>query len=108
MRLLEHSGTYVASSVQPIARVIAGNDLAGCNGCAVAPAREVGAEAVATGLVQKVSALILSVNIAIRAVPGGQVIASGSVDLSGDDDVSWQRGAAWLVADRLLRPGRPG
>jgi len=105
MRLLQQSGGYVAVSTKPLASAIAENDLAGCDGCAVVLAREVGAQAVVTGVVQKVSDLIISMNIAIQAVPSGRLIAAGSVDLRGDNDQSWRRGAAWLVSHRLLGHG---
>lgn len=103
MQLLEKSGRYAALDTKPIARAIAENDLYGCDGCAVLLARQLGAQAVVTGLVQKVSALILDMSITIRAVPGGRVLAAGTAGLRGDNDLAWQRAAAWLVAHRLLQ-----
>lgn len=102
IRLLEKSGRYAAVDLAPIARAISENDFYGCAGCAVQLAREVHARAVVTGLVQKVSLLIVDMSITIRAVPGGSVIAAGSAGLRGDNDLAWQREAQWLVAHRLL------
>ncbi len=103
IRLLEKSGGYVPIDTRPIAREMAENDLYGCDGCAVALARQLDAEAVVTGLVQKVSLLIVDMNITIRAVPSGRVIAAGTAGLRGDNDLAWERAAAWLVAHRLLQ-----
>ncbi|MGH7101389.1 MAG: DUF3280 domain-containing protein [Acetobacteraceae bacterium] len=102
IRMLEKSGEYAPVDLAPIARAITQNDFYGCAGCAVQLAGEVHAKAVVTGLVQKISLLIVDMSITIRAVPGGRVIAAGSAGLRGDNDLAWQRAAAWLVAYRLL------
>ncbi len=103
-KLLVRSGDYEAVDTAPIARAIAENDLVGCAGCAVSLARQLGAEAVLTGWVQKVSDLIINMTIVIRSVPGGQMIAAGNASLRGDTDIAWERAASWLVAHRLLPP----
>jgi hypothetical protein len=69
-----------------------------CNGCELDLARELGAEVVATGTVQKVSNLILNMNLVLKDVPTGAVLSGGSVDIRGNADESWRRGL-----DRLLR-----
>ncbi|MGH7071916.1 MAG: DUF3280 domain-containing protein [Acetobacteraceae bacterium] len=101
-RLLVRSGAYVAVDTTSIARAIAENDFQGCDGCAVALARQVGAAAVVTGSVQKVSDLILDMNVVIRDASTGRVIAAGTAGFRGDNDLAWMRAAAWLVRYRLL------
>ncbi|MDR3535877.1 MAG: DUF2380 domain-containing protein [Acetobacteraceae bacterium] len=54
-----------------------------------------------TGWVQKVSNLILNMNVVVRDVATGQTIAAGSVDIRGNTDESWSRALAYLVHNRL-------
>jgi hypothetical protein len=79
-------------------RIAASPQLHSCNGCELDLAREIGAELVATGTVQKVSNLILNMNLVLKDVPTGTVLSGGSVDIRGNVDESWRRGL-----DRLLR-----
>lgn len=74
-----------------------------CNGCDVAMARDLGAEYVMAGEVQKVSNLILNVNLVLRNVETGQVLRSGSVDIRGNTDESWQRGFRYLLRNVIFR-----
>jgi hypothetical protein len=105
-RLLVRSGDYTSVDTKSIASQIAENDLVGCADCAVSLARQIGAQAVLTGWVQKVSDLIIDMTIVIRSVGTGQMIAAGSASLRGDTDISWSRAASWLVTHRLLVPNR--
>ena len=76
-------------------------DLNSCNGCEREIARALGAERVLVGWVQKVSNLILNINIQIEDVATGSVILNKSVDLRGNTDDSWRRGIAYLVRDMV-------
>ena len=73
-----------------------------CNGCELELAKELGADLVALGWVQKVSNLILNVNMQIRDVDTGKLVKAGSVDIRGNTDESWRRGAVYLVDRRIL------
>jgi hypothetical protein len=55
--------------------------------------------------VQKVSNLILNINIYLRDVHTGRLIAAMSADLRGNTDESWSRATSYLVRNRLLAPG---
>jgi hypothetical protein len=77
-----------------------------CDGCELDMARKAGAMVSVIGWVQKVSNLILNINIVMRDVGTGQRIAAGSVDIRGDTDESWTRGLAFLLRNRIL--GGPG
>lgn len=72
-----------------------------CDGCEVDPAREAGADISVIGWVQKVSNLILNINIVIRDVATGQRIAAGSVDIRGDTDEAWKHGLSYLIHNRI-------
>jgi hypothetical protein len=60
-------------------------------------------------VVQKVSNLILSLNIYLRDARTGRLVTSMSADFRGNTDESWQRTASYLLRNRLLAPdyGRP-
>ncbi len=74
-----------------------------CNGCDVDLAQKLGAQVSVAAWVQKVSRLILNVNVTIRSVPGNRLLYGGSVDIRGDTDESWQRGLRYLVKDRMFQ-----
>jgi hypothetical protein len=76
-----------------------------CDGCEVDSARRAGATFSVIGWVQKVSALILNINIVMRDVATGQRIAAGSVDIRGDTDEAWTRGLSYLLRNRILGNG---
>ena len=73
-----------------------------CNGCEVDLARKADAKVSVIGWVQKVSDLILNINIVMRDVATGQRVAAGSVDIRGDTDKSWTRGLSYLLRNRIL------
>ena len=64
-------------------------------------AQRIGAELAITGTVQKVSNLILNMNIYVRDA----TIAAMSADMRGNTDETWSRTLNWLVHNRLLAPG---
>lgn len=75
----------------------------GCNGCELDLARGVGAQQVAYGWVQKVSNLILNINLVIEDVASGRTLHAGSVDIRGNTDESWTRGLKYLLHQRMFR-----
>ena len=76
-------------------------DLHSCNGCEREIAKALGADRVLVGWVQKVSNLILNINIQIEDVATGSVILNKSVDLRGNTDDSWRRGISYMVRDMV-------
>jgi hypothetical protein len=102
------SGRYVAVDLAPVAEQARARDLASCGGCDATLARQVGADVAVAGWVQKVSNLILNINVQIRGTTDGRVLRAGSVDIRGNTDESWQRGLAYLLRYRILaQPGGP-
>lgn len=77
---------------------------AACPACEVAAAGRAGADYALTGWVQKVSDLILNINLRVRNVRSGDVVFQDSVDIRGNTDRSWLRGLRYLVERRLLAP----
>ena len=89
-------------------RIASSPQLHSCNGCELDLARALGAEIVATGTVQKVSNLILNMNLVLKDVPTGTVLSGGSVDIRGNIDESWRRGLDRLLSNQGLVPVAPG
>jgi hypothetical protein len=56
-----------------------------------------GAERIALCWVQKVSNLILNINIEVRSVATGETVYAKSVDIRGNTDETWLRGVRRLV-----------
>lgn len=106
--LLTRSDKYQPVDISPVADAARKTDLRTCDGCALDLARKLGAQVSVVGWVQKVSDLILNINIVIRDVATGKMTRAGSVDIRGNTDESWSRGLAYLVRYRILsKPEAP-
>jgi Protein of unknown function (DUF2380) len=70
-----------------------------CNGCFGEVAQRLGTRLVAVGWVQRVSELILNINVSVRdAITDNQVLVK-SVDLRGNNDESFTRAMAFMLRD---------
>lgn len=78
-----------------------------CNGCEDALTLRVGAELAMIGTVQKVSNLILNINLYIRNVKTEKIVREYSVDVRGNTDESWSRSLRYLVKNRLFEEAVP-
>ena len=70
-----------------------------CNGCAQTIGIAAGSDLVLMGWVQKVSELILNLNVELREVSSDRVLLNKSVDLRGNTDESWFRAARYMLRD---------
>ena len=102
--LLRDSCRFSLVDLTPIASEAQASNLQACGGCDMRLARRIGAELAITGTVQKVSNLILNMNIYVRDASSGATIAAMSADMRGNTDESWSRTLDWLVRNRLLAP----
>jgi Protein of unknown function (DUF2380) len=73
-----------------------------CNGCDIRMARELGADYSIVSEVQKVSNLILSMNIYVRDTGTGGQVAGQAVDIRGNTDESWTRGARYILKNSIF------
>lgn len=80
-----------------IERSSATQSLLNCNGCQLDIGRALGADFVALGWVQKISNLILNINLRVERVSDGAVVLQKSADLRGNTQESWQRGLLYLL-----------
>lgn len=107
-RLLADSGKYAVIDTAPAASAIeAAGFLHGCNGCEADIARQLGAEFAVRGTVQKVSNLILNINIYVSNAKTGGHVDGMSVDVRGNTDESWLRGVSYIVRNRLAADPAP-
>lgn len=101
---LAESGKYQLLDIAPVNAAAHGSNLQACGGCDVQYAKQLGADLAITGVVQKVSNLILNINIYLRDVHTGRLVTSMSVDLRGNTDETWSRATSYLLRNRLLAP----
>lgn len=101
---LEASGryTFVSIPADAAAKIAAGPEIGACGGCEFGYGKEVGADIAAWIVVQKVSDLILNINVYMADVRTGKLAFVHSVDIRGDTDESWTRGLTYLVKNYLL------
>jgi hypothetical protein len=100
-RQLQARGMYRVLDQAPAAKLIeklrASYDLRQCNGCEIDIGKALGAERIGLCWVQKVSNLILNINIEVKDVGTGDTVYARSVDIRGNTDESWLRGVRRLV-----------
>jgi hypothetical protein len=101
---LSESAKFLVVDVGPVNAAAHQSNLQACGGCDVQLAQQLGADLALTGLVQKVSNLILNMNIYLRDAHTGQLLAAMSADFRGNTDESWSRATGYLLRNRLLAP----
>jgi hypothetical protein len=103
-KALAESGQFAVLDIAPVNAAAHGSNLQSCGGCDVQLAQQLGADLAITGVVQKVSNLILNMNFYLRDARSGNLITSMSADFRGNTDESWSRAASYLLRNRLLAP----
>ena len=101
---LEASGRYkfVSIPAEAAAKIAAGPEVGACGGCEFGYGKEFGADIVAWIVVQKVSDLILNINVYMADVATRKMVFVHSVDIRSNTDESWTRGLTYLVKNYLL------
>ncbi|MEL7000703.1 MAG: DUF3280 domain-containing protein [Pseudomonadota bacterium] len=77
--------------------------VADCNFCDVIMARKLEADYSMVGEVQKVSNLILAMNLVVRDAAEGQHVRGISVDIRGNNDKSWLRGMRYILKNNIFK-----
>jgi hypothetical protein len=99
---LAASDRYIIVDTAPVSERARAQNLQACGGCDATLAYEAGADVALTGTVQKVSNLILNINIYLRDARDDRMLQAASVDIRGNTDESWSRGLNYLVRNKLL------
>jgi Protein of unknown function (DUF2380) len=101
---LEESGRFQLVDTTAVEdQIEAAGVLWSCNGCEVAIARRLDADFALVGWVQKVSNLILNLNVVIRDTDTREQVFASSVDIRGNTDESWLHGIRYILNNRLLK-----
>ncbi len=95
---------FVPIPAEAAAKIAAGPRIGDCGGCAYDYGKQLGADIVAWIVVQKVSDLILNINVYMADVADKKLTFVHSVDIRGNTDKSWTRGMTYLVKNYIL-PG---
>jgi hypothetical protein len=101
---LEASGRYkfVSIPAEAAGKIAAGPEIGACGGCEFDYGKELGADIAAWIVVQKVSDLILNINVYMADVAAKKMAFVHSVDIRGNTDESWTHGLTYLVKNYLL------
>jgi hypothetical protein len=102
-RELGESGKFQILDISSVNAAAHQSNLQACGGCDVELAQQLGADLYITGVVQKVSNLILNVNVYLHD-KNGRLVTGASVDMRGNTEESWSRATHYLVVERLLAP----
>ena len=103
-KALTLSGRFIVIDIASVRAAAQARHLQSCGGCEVNFAQQLGADLAITGVVQKVSALILNMNIYLRDARTGQLVTAMSADFRSNTDESWSRTMRFLLRNRLLAP----
>ena len=103
---LQQSGQYklmpVPADVQ--AKIEKGQAVGECGGCEIDYGRAVKADRIAWIRIQKVSNLILNMNVYMADVSTEKMTFVRSVDIRGNTDDSWSIGIKWLIKHYMFQP----
>ncbi len=101
---LGESGKFQILDISSVNAAAHQSNLQACGGCDVKLAQQLDADLEMTGVVQKVSNLILNIRVYLRDVRTGRLLAAVNADMRGNTDKSWSRTTRYLVRERLLAP----
>ena len=95
---------FILVSTEPVAGELANTvNPANCYGCELRMAAKLDADYVLVGEVQKVSNLILSMNLVLRDVATGEMVRGQSVDIRSNTDDSWLRGIRYILNNHFFK-----
>ena len=98
----EHEGYTLVDTSNVDARLESMPALRTCNGCESRLARELGADRVVTGFVQKISTLILSLSISVHDAQSGELRTKFNASIRGNTDESWEHGMRYLIRNQIF------
>jgi len=103
---LQASGLYTIVPVpaETRAKIDAGQPMGSCGGCEADYAAALGGDIAAWINIQKVSNLILNLNVYMEDVKARKMVFVHSVDIRGNTDESWSRSLDYLLKNYLLPP----
>ena len=103
--IAQSPGYSVADISSADAAPVKAHELRNCDGCDAAIALSLGADRSLVGFVTRLSQTEYTVAFKLRDARTGALIAIEQTDLRMGANHSWNRGAAWLIENRLLETG---
>ncbi|MEQ1715586.1 MAG: DUF3280 domain-containing protein [Hyphomicrobium sp.] len=85
-------------------KIAEGQPIGECGGCEIGFGKSLGGEVIAWIRVQKISNLILNMNVYMADVATQRMLFLHSVDIRGNTDESWTKSINYLVKNYLLVP----
>ena len=101
---LGESGKFQMIDIAPVNAAAHQSNLQACGGCDLKLAQQLGADVEITGVVRKISNLILNISLFLRDVQTGRLIVAMNTDMRGNTEESWTRATRYLIRERLLAP----
>jgi hypothetical protein len=84
-------------------RITKGQPPGECSGCEIDYGEELGVPIIMWGTVQKVSNLILNLNIYMADVNGRKMTFVKSVDMRGNTDETWQQAVNYMIKRYIIK-----
>lgn len=102
--MLEASGPFKFVAVPPevTAQIKAGQTIGECGGCEIEFGKKLGADTITWVRVQKISNLILNMNVYVADVASNKMLFLHSVDIRGNTDESWSRSMTFLLKNYMF------
>jgi Protein of unknown function (DUF2380) len=102
--VLKASGKYSFVDITPEmkAQIAAGQPIGDCGGCDVDFGKAAGANTIAWVRVQKISNLIMNMNVYVADVATNKMLFQHSVDIRGNTDESWSRSMDYLLKNYMF------
>ena len=88
---------FVPTPPEVMAKIVSGQNMGDCNGCEVDFGKQLGGERVAWVVVQKISNLILNMNVYMADTATNKLTYIHSVDIRGNTDESWLRSMTYMM-----------
>jgi Protein of unknown function (DUF2380) len=102
-RLIAESGRYtLVEASNADAADVKARTLRQCNGCDAGIALKLGADQSLVGIVTRITRTDYAVTFKLRDAHTGALVSVEQTDLRIGANYSWNRGAAWLIKNRLL------
>jgi hypothetical protein len=103
-KALEATAKYTFVPINPDiqADIEKGQMIAECGGCEIDYGKRLGADTIAWIRVQKISNLIMNLNVYIADVATAKMTFQHSVDIRSNTDESWSRSMTYLLDNYLL------
>jgi hypothetical protein len=104
---LAASDRYEVIDIAPVREKARQSNLQACGACDKRFSQQLGADVSVTGVVHKISNLILNMSVSVRDVRSGEFTEVYNVDFRSNTDDSWRRSLDWLLRHRLLANEAP-